>query len=288
MRHVRRQLGYSERRVCKALSVPRSTVRYEARVGEFAKRLLSRMLELVRAHPRFGYRRIWALLRREGWGVNLKRVHRLWKLEGLRVPKKARKRRWIGSSVNACDRHRATHRGHVWALDFAFDVTERGQQLKFLAITDEYTRECHALEVDKSMRAVHVQDVLEALFDRHGVPKHIRCDNGPELLARQLQAWLARQCVRPLYIAPGAPWENGYAESFIGRLKDELIHRELFTSLLEAQVVAEDWRVDYNESRPHGALGYMTPTEFAATGKQAASAPLQQPACQWLGSGALT
>ena len=212
---MQRKLGYSERRICRAASIPRSTIRYQPKVSAFTRRLLKRMLELVRKHPRFGYRRIWALLRRENWPVNKKRVHRLWKQEGLRVPKKARKRRWIGSSANACDRLRAERRNHVWALDFAFDVTEQGEQLKFLGVTDEYTRECHALQVDRSMPAVYVQDVLDRLFDRHGAPEHVRCDNGPELIAQHLREWLARQEVQPLYIAPGAPWENGYAESFI-------------------------------------------------------------------------
>jgi len=286
---VQRKLGHTQRRICTALDVPRSTVRYVPRVADLTKRLLQRMLELVGAHPRFGYRRIWAVLRQEGWRVNRKRVHRLWKQEGLRVPKKQRKRRRVGSSANACHLRRAERRNHVWSLDFAFDVTERGQQLKFLSVLDEYTRECHGIEVARSLRSTHVQDVLERLFDEHGTPEHIRADNGPELVAELLQAWLRRRGVAPLYIEPGAPWENGYGESFISRLKDELIDRELFTSLLEARVVTEDWRQAYNHDRPHGALGYRTPKEFAATGTQAAFAPLKQPGCPWkVGLPALT
>ena len=276
---MRRTLGFSQRRTCAALGVPRSTVRYVSLVAAFTKRLLKRMLELVRAKPRFGYRRIWALLRREGWRVNKKRVHRLWKQEGLRVPKKPRKARRTGNSANSCFRHRAEHRNEVWTLDFAWDVTEDGRQLKFLPVVDEYTRQCHGLRVATSIPSCQVQDFLEELFEEHGAPRHIRCDNGPELVAHELRAWLERRGVEPLYIAPGSPWENGYGESFIGRFRDEILDRELFTSLLEAQVVTEDWRVEYNEDRPHGALGYATPTEFAATGKQSALAPLDQTAC---------
>ena len=164
--------------------------------------------------------------------VNVKRVHRLWKKEGLRVPKKVRRRRRRGSSKNACHRHKATHKNHVWTLDFAWDVTEEGLQLKFLPIVDEYTRECHALRVATSIRSKDVQDLLERLFEIHGMPKHIRCDNGPELIARELRDWLERCGVAPLYIAPASTWENGYGESFIGRFRDEHLDRELFTSLL--------------------------------------------------------
>mgnify|MGYP001819789035 FL=1 len=170
--------------------MPRSTVRYTAQVGAFTRRLLARILALVQEHPRFGYRRIWALLRREGWPVNKKRVHRIWKQEGLRVPKRQRKRRFLGRSENACDRHRAERRNHVWSYDFGFDVTEDGRQLKFLAVTDEYTRECHAVKVARAIRAVHVQDLLEQLFAEHGAPEHLRSDNGPELIADNLRKWL--------------------------------------------------------------------------------------------------
>jgi putative transposase len=209
--------------------------------------------------------------------VNRKRVHRLWRQEGLRVPKKARKRRRLGSSVNACHRHRATHKNHVWTLDFVWDVTEDGRQLKFLAVVDEYTRESLAIRVDRSIRSLDVQELLEGLFAEHGVPAHLRSDNGPELIAEDLRGWLKRRGVAPLFIEPGSPWENGYGESFIGRLRDEHLNLEMFRSLLEAQVITEDWRIDYNESRPHGALGDMTPEEFAARCAQVASAPLQQP-----------
>ena len=277
VRFAQRKLGVSQRRACKALDVCRSTARYRPKLGEFTRKLLKRILELVGRYPRYGYRRIWKLLRREGWRINRKRVHRLWKQEGLRVPKKARKRRRRGSSDNACHRHRATHKNHVWTLDFVWDVTEHGRQLKFMPVVDEYTRECHAIAVGTSIRSTDIQDLLERLFLEHGMPAHIRCDNGPELIARELRHWLERRAVAPLYIAPASPWENGYGESFIGRLRDEHLDRELFTSLLEAQVVTEDWRIEYNHDRPHGALGDQTPKEFAASCAQAVLAPLEQP-----------
>lgn len=285
---AQRKLGYSERRVCRALGVARSTVRFRPKVADFTRQLLGRILDLVREFPRYGYKRITAILRREGWRVNRKRVHRLWKQEGLRVPKRARKRRRLGCSENACHRHRATHKNHVWTLDFVWDVTELGRQLKFLAVVDEHTRECHAILVSRSIRALDVVELLEKLFAEHGVPGHLRVDNGPEFLAEELRSWLRRRGVTSLFIAPGSPWENGFGESFIGRLRDELLNRELFTSLLEAQVVTEDWRIHYNESRPHGALGYMTPKEFAARCAQAASATLQQPGRRNQPIGALT
>ena len=279
VRFAQRKLGASQRRACKALGVSRSMVRYEPKISEFTRKLLKRMLELVAKHPRFGYKRIWKLLRREGWKINRKRVHRLWKQENLRVPKRARKRLRGTSGENACDRRKPTRRNDVWTLDFAWDVTEQGRQLKFLPIVDEYTRECLAILVDTSIKSTDMQDLLERLFDEHGMPKHIRCDNGPEMTAGELRRWLKRRGVAPLFIAPASPWENGYGESFIGRLRDEHLDRELFTSLLEAQVVTEDWRIEYNTYRPHGALGIATPSEFAASCIQAALAPLEQPGC---------
>jgi len=275
VRFAQRKLGVSQRRACRALGVARSTMRYRPKLGAFTRRLLVRILELVGKYPRYGYKRICKLLRREGWGVNRKRVHRLWKQEGLRVPKKLRKRRRCGSSANACDRQRATHKNHVWTLDFAWDVTEDERQLKFLPIVDEHTRECLALAVATSIRSTDVQDLLERLFEEHGMPEHIRCDNGPELIADELQRWLKRRGVAPLYIAPASPWENGYGESFIGRFRDEHLDRELFTSLEEARVVLEDHRLDYNHRRPHSSLGYMTPAEFAARLRKDDSAPAQ-------------
>ena len=222
------------------------------------------MLELVREHPRYGYRHVWALLRREGWRVNRKRVYRLWRAEGLKVPQKQRKRRYLGHSANGCARHRAEHKDHVWAWDFIHDRTAEGRPLKWLSIVDEYTRECLALEVGRGMTADRVIEVLAELFAVRGVPEHIRSDNGPEFIAGAIRSWLAQAGVEALYIEPGSPWENGYAESFHSRLRDELLNREEFTTLAEARALSTAWRLEYNHRRPHSSLGYQTPAEFAA------------------------
>jgi putative transposase len=259
-----RVLGVSERRACRALGQPRATQRYRPRRNEFRRRLLARMLELVRSHPRYGYRRIWALLRQEGWGVNRKRVYRLWRREGLKVPQKQRKRRYLGHSANGCARHRAEHKDHVWAWDFIHDQTHDGRRLKWLSIVDEYTRECLALEVGRGMTSDRVIEVLVELFAVRGVPKHIRSDNGPEFIAAAIRRWLEHATVGTLYIAPGSPWENGYAESFHSRFRDELLDRDEFTSLAEARSLGSKWRLEYNHRRPHSSLGYQTPAEFAA------------------------
>ncbi len=238
------------------------------------------MLELVREHPRYGYRRIWALLRREGWRVNRKRIHRLWRREGLKVPQKQRKKRHLGQSANGCARRRAEHKDHVWAWDFIFDRTRDGRPLKWLTLVDEYTRENLALEVGRGMTAEEVIDVLADLFVVRGVPKHIRSDNGPEFIAAAIRAWLGYAGVQTLYIEPGSPWENGYAESFNSRFRDELLAREEWDALSEARAYGTRYRLEYNHRRPHSALAYQTPAEFAA-GCAAASvrptASLRQP-----------
>jgi putative transposase len=230
---VRRKLGVSERRACRALRQPRATQRYLPAPRESERRLVGRMLELVREHPRYGYRRIWALLVREGWSVNRKRVYRLWRREGLKVPQKARKKRRMGHSANGCVRHRAEHADHVWAWDFIFDRTSGGRTLKWLSIVDEYTRECLALVVARNLKAEDVLDVVAELIAVRGVPGHLRSDNGPEFVAQALRSWLERTGAQTLYIAPGSPWENGYAESFHSRLRDELLNVEEFTSVAE-------------------------------------------------------
>jgi putative transposase len=222
------------------------------------------MLELVRRYPRYGYRRIWALLRREGWRVNRKRIHRLWRREGLKVPRKQRKRRYLGHSANGCARRRAEHKDHVWAWDFIHDHTRDGRPLKWLTMIDEYTRESLALEVGRRMRADDVIDVLAELFQLRGVPAHIRSDNGPEFIAAAIRRWLEYAGVEALYIEPGSPWENGYAESFNSRFRDELLDREEFENLPDARAHGMRYRLEYNHRRPHSALGYQTPAEFAA------------------------
>ncbi len=262
--------------MCRAVEQPRSTQRYQPKPRDHEKPLIRRMLELVRDHPRFGYRRIWALLRGEGWRVNAKRIYRLWRQEGLKVPRKQRKRRRLGSSDQGCIRHRAEHKDHVWALDFVHDRTVDGRPLKWLAVIDEFTRECLALEVARSIKATDVIDVLAELFRVRGVPRHIRADNGPEFIARSVRRWLERSSVRPLYIAPGSPWENGYVESFHSRFSDELLDREMFYTVREARSLGTSWRLDYNHRRPHSSLGYRTPAEFAASCSEPCSATLRK------------
>ena len=208
----------SQRRACRVLTQPRSTQRYQVRRREDESRLVARMLELVGQRPRFGYRRIWALLVQEGWQVNRKRIYRLWRQEGWKVPRKQRKKRRLGTSANACHRRRAQHQDHVWAWDFIFDRTAGGTLLKWLSIVDEYTRECLALKVDRSMTSQDVIDTLAELFAMRGVPRHLRSDNGPEFIAQAIQRWTGQLGLETLYIEPGAPWENGYAESFHGKL----------------------------------------------------------------------
>lgn len=227
--------------------------------------MLVRVLELVREHPRYGYRRIWALLRREGWRVNRKRVYRLFRREGLKVPRKKKKRRRLGIKDNACIRRRALARNHVWAWDFIHDRTADGRPLKWLTVVDEYTRECVVLEVARSITARRVIQIMEKAIQERGAPVHARSDNGPEFIALVIRKWMEGSAVQMLYIEPGAPWENGYAESFNSRVRDELLEREEFTSLLEAQVLAKLWRRQYDQERPHSSLEYQTPAEFART-----------------------
>jgi putative transposase len=275
--HVQRTLGVSQRRACRALGQGRSTQRYVPVVGRQEQRLRARLLELVRQHPRYGYRRVTALLQRDGWSINAKRVYRLWRREGLKVPRKQRKKRRLGSSANGCVRRRAQRIDHVWAWDFVFDHTRNGRPLKWLSIVDEYTRECLALEVERRLPSPRVIDVLTELFVVRGLPSFIRSDNGPEFIAQAIRRHLQATGVGALYIEPGAPWENGYAESFHARLRDEFLNREEFASLAEAKALGASWRAEYNHRRPHSALGYHTPAEFAAGCRSACSATLRSP-----------
>lgn len=241
--------------------------------------LARKMLELVGVHPRYGYRRIWALLRRDGFKINRKRVYRLWRKEGLKVPQKRRKKRRLGSSVNGIVRYASTGKDHVWAWDFIHDRTEDGRTLKWLSIVDEYTRECLALEAARSFRSGDVIDVLIELLHVRGIPKHIRSDNGPEFIAKAIRSWLEKAKVQTLYIDPGSPWQNGFAESFHGKLRDELLDGEMFGCLKEAKLLSMQWRLDYNHRRPHSSLGYRTPAEFAASlaGPPVGAVPLPLP-----------
>lgn len=227
--------------------------------------LVGQMRKLSRKHPRYGYRRIHALLVRQGWRVNRKRVARLWREHSLKVPRRQRKRRRLGGSENGCTRKQAEHRNHVWSYDFTMDQTEDGRRLKMMPVVDEFTRECHVIETERSITAQDVIATLSYLFRVHGEPEYIRSDNGPEFIASAVKQWLAESGVKTLYIEPGSPWENAYVESFNGKLEDELLGRELFTSLHEAKVLVEQYRLEYNHERPHSALKYKTPAEFAAT-----------------------
>ena len=256
--------GISERRACRALGVPRSSQRYVGTEREREEELLLRIRALAREHPRYGYRRIRALLVREGWSVNLKRVHRLWRREGLKVPQVQRKRRRLGQSENGCARRRSERPDHVWSYDFIHDQTADGRGLKILPVVDEFTRGCLTIEVERGLTAEDVVSTLEYLFEVRGEPESIRSDNGPEFIAEAFRSWLARRGSKARSIAPGSPWENASSETFNGRLRDELLDREMFETLKEAKVILEDHRLDYNHRRPHSSLGYRTPAEFAA------------------------
>lgn len=273
----------SQRSACRALSQPRSTQRYALQQRNGEQELRAQMRELALRHPRYGYRRIAALLRRDGWRVNKKRVLRLWRSEGLKVQKKQHKRRRIvdGSSDNAAHRRRAQRINQVWSFDFCHDRTSDAKALKVFSVIDEYTRRCLSIEVGRRITGTDVVRMLDALMALHGVPEHLRCDNGPEFVCSAVRAWLKRAGVSALYIAPASPWENAYAESYHARLRDELLEREEFGSLAEARVLLEDWREQYNQERPHSALGYRTPSEFAAACAAASrarpcSAPLRR------------
>jgi putative transposase len=264
---VQKKFEVSERRACRVLDQPRSSQRHVSTKAGKDAALLKRMVALSEENPRYGYRRVWALLRREGWLANKKRVQRLWREAGLRVPASSRerkRRRLTGTSENGCTRRRAEYVNHVWSYDFAMDATEDGRRLKMMPVVDEYSRQCLALETERSITAEAVVEILDRLFTERGEPAYIRSDNGPEFIAEAIKGWLAASGVETLYIEPGAPWENAYSETFISRLRDELLDREVFANVKEAKVLAKDYRDHYNHHRPHGALGYLTPAEFAA------------------------
>jgi putative transposase len=288
--HVQRQVGQAERRVCRVLDQARSTQRYRSVPRDGEEAIVRRMHDLVRRHPRRGYRMVCGMLRLEGWRVNFKRVHRLWRREGFKVPSKQHKRRRLGHSASGILRRRAEHADHVWCVDFIHDTDERDRPLKWLSVVDEFTRECVALEVERSITAADVVNVLTDLFMIRGVPAHIRSDNGPEFVAEAIGRLAAITGVENLYIAPGSPWENGYAESFHGRLRDELLNAELFADVREAKALAATWKNEYNHRRPHSSLGYVPPAVFAAglpprprtpVGLPVGAAPLlpDRPAC---------
>jgi putative transposase len=255
----------SERRACSVLGQSRSSQRYTPRVAEDEPRLVTRILQLVGKSPRAGYRQITRLLKSEGWQVNVKRIYRLWKREGLKVPQKKQKRTRLGTAEGGLGRRRAERPGQIWSMDFIFDRTTNGRPLKILSLIDEFTRECLALEVSRTFTSDDLVALLIKRFETQGIPEFIRCDNGPEFISKRLREFLARLEVKPSYVEPGSPWQNGFVESFHSRFRDECLALEQFTICDEAKAVVGSWQEGYNERRPHSSLGGQTPKEFADT-----------------------
>jgi Transposase and inactivated derivatives len=251
--------GLSERRACRVIGQARSTQRRRPKKRSDEDALTGRILELVSAYGRYGYRRITALLKREGWRVNHKRVERIWRQAGLKVPVRQKKRSRIWLNDGSCVRLRAEHVNHVWTYDFVHDRTRDGRGLKFLTVIDEYSRECLSILVRRNITSFEVLQVLADLFLVKGIPAYIRSDNGSEFIASQLRSWLLRLGASTVYIEPGSPWENGYIESFNGKFRDEFLAGELFDTLTEAKVLTDRWRRLYNQIRPHSSLGYLPP-----------------------------
>lgn len=265
MHHAVTVWAVSERRACRVIGQCRATQQYTPHRADDEDALRQRIVELARAYGRDGYVRITVLLRGEGWHVHDKRVERIWRQEGLNVPRKQPKRARLWVATGSCLRRRPASPNHVWAYDFVMERTCDGRPLKMLTVVDEYTRECRAIDVRRRFKAADVQEALGELFLRRGCPVHIRSDNGPEFIARSLRQWFAPLQIALLCIEPGSPWENGYVESFNGKFRDELLNRELFYTRREAQVVIERWRRTYNQVRPHSALGYRPPAPETMT-----------------------
>lgn len=259
MSRVREQLGISERRACRVLNQPRSTQRRRPQTPDDEAALTADIIALATQYGRYGYRRITALLRTAGWVVNKKRVERIWRREGLKVPAKQPKRGRLWLTDGSCIRLRPERPNHVWAYDFVEDRTHDGRRYRMLNIVDEFTREALAIRIDRRLRSTDVIDTLADLFILRGIPGHIRSDNGSEFIASAVKDWIAAVGAKTAYIEKGSPWENGYIESFNGKLRDELLNGEVFYSLREAKVVIEQWRRHYNAVRPHSSLGYRPP-----------------------------
>jgi putative transposase len=253
---VKQNLGVSERRACRVLGQPRSVQRYHPQSSWEEEVLRGDIIRLASNYGRYGYRRITALLWAEGWRVNRKRVERIWREEGLRVPRKQPRRGRLYLNDGSCIRLRPCFRNHVWSYDFVSDRLHNGKKIRMLTVIHEYTRKCLAIRVGSSLKTDQVLDTLSDLFITKGVPDHIRSDNGSEFTAKSLREWIWSLGVKTAYIEPGSPWENGYNESFNGKLRDELLNREIFYSLKEAQIMIEQWRRHYKEVRPHSSLGY--------------------------------
>ena len=260
---VLKTLKVSERRACRVLSQARSTQRHSSNIKGDEERLVARIVELATRYGRYGYRRITALLKQEGWKVNHKRVERIWKREGLKVPKKQSKRGRLSLNDGSCIRLRPEYKNHVWSYDLMMARTAEGRAFRILTIIDEYTRQSLAILTQRRITSQEVVEQLFYLFVFRGIPEHIRSDNGPEFTAKAVRKWLNNLEVNTLFIERGSPWENGYIESFNGKLRDELLDREIFTTLTEAKILIEEWRKEYNHVRPHSALNYRPPAPKA-------------------------
>jgi len=259
---LQERFGVSERRACAVVGQPRSTQRLPApEPGDEELALRAFLRDFARRRPRWGWRRAARAAKDAGWRVNHKRIHRLWIAEGLRVPYRKRKKplRGIGVAIGAmCP----IAPDVLWALDFQFDQTSDGRTLKMLNVIDEYTRECLAIDIERSIDADGVIRCLEHLAAERGAPRYVRFDHGPEFIAYAVADWCRWNGTDTVFIDPGSPWQNAWIESFNGRLRDEFLNGQQFDSLLEAQVLTEDWRIDYNVNRPHSAHGWLTPVEF--------------------------
>ena len=262
----------SERRTCRVLEQPRSTQRQIPTTSVEEDRLRARITELACQYGRYGYMRITALLRAEGWHVNHKRVERIWREEGLKVPRRQRKRRRQWLTDGSCVRLRPGHRNHVWRYDFVAERTSDGRPLRMLTLIDEYTRECLAIHVDRQIKADHVMEQLTDVFVQGGTPEYLRSVNGSEFTVAEVRKWLQRVGVKTMFIEPGSPWENGYIESFNGKLRDELLNGEIFDTVLEARVLTDNYRKHDNTVRPHTALHYRPPAPEVRVFTQGANA----------------
>jgi putative transposase len=256
---VRQTLGVSERRACRTLGQHRSTQRKVPEGRSDEEQLTNDILTLVETYGRYGYRMVTGLLNNAGWHVNHKRVERIWRREGLKVPQKQPKRARLWMNDGSCVRLKPEHPNHVWSYDFVQDRTHNGRTYRTLNIMDEFTREALMIRVERKLNSTDVVDALTDLFILRGPPKFIRSDNGPEFIAQKVRDWIAAVGSKTAYIEPGSPWENGYIESFNARFRDELLNGEIFYTLKEAKIVIEEWRKHYNTVRPHSALGYKPP-----------------------------
>ena len=263
MEHVVVEHGISERFACRILGQHRSTQRNISKTTDDEAALTAEIIALAIQYGRYGYRRITALLRNAGWVVNVKRVERIWRREGLKVPAKQPKRGRLWLNDGSCVRLRPEYPNHVWSYDFVEDRTHNGKKYRMLNVIDEFTRECITIRIARQLKSTDVIDVLSDLFILRGIPGHIRSDNGPEFVAKAVRDWITAVGTKTAYIMPGSPWENGYCESFNSKLRDELLNGEIFYTLEEARVIIERWRRHYNTVRPHSSLGYKPPAPEA-------------------------